>query len=158
MQVNKKQKVLYISKDDFPWDIRTDKICSSLSDNFEVYLLCRKQVNSLNTESYNNFTIKRFSNPFLPKLLNQPIPNNPIWRKVIKKNVEEIKPNIIIVREMHLASIATKIGSRYNIPVIMDMAENYPAAIQLWKKYNNSVLKRLIFHKLKLANIIENIH
>jgi glycosyltransferase involved in cell wall biosynthesis len=56
---------------------------------------------------------------------------------------------------MHLAYAAGKLAQKYNIPIIMDMAENYPAAIKLWKKYNNSALKRYLFHKLKLADNIE---
>lgn len=56
---------------------------------------------------------------------------------------------------MHLGKLVGDLGDELKIPVIMDMAENYPAAIKLWKKYNNSFIKRLIFHTFNLAEKIE---
>lgn len=37
----------------------------------------------------------------------------------------------------------------------MDMAENYPACMREWKKYNDSTLKRFVIHKFKLPDLIE---
>lgn len=150
-----KKKILYISKEDFPWDIRTDKICSSLSERYEVSILCRHQHNSLESEYYNDIYIKRIGFSFKSIFWTFPLSINPIWKYEIEKYIKECKPNLIIVREMHLAYAAGKLAQKYNIPIIMDMAENYPAAIKLWKKYNNSALKRYLFHKLKLADNIE---
>lgn len=56
---------------------------------------------------------------------------------------------------MHLGKLIGDLGYEFKIPVIIDMAENYPAAIKLWKKYNNTFLKRLIFHTFNLGEKIE---
>lgn len=56
---------------------------------------------------------------------------------------------------MYLADISGKLAKKFNIPIIMDMAENYPAAMKLWKKYSNTFLKRLIYHKLDLPTWLE---
>ena len=153
--IKKDKKILYITKDDFPWDIRTDKICSGLGDSYNVRILCRKQKHSTSFESFKNYLIKRFGYLNIFNVLTFPLSLNPFWKSAIEKEIREFNPNLVIVREMHLAYAVGKIGKKYNIPVIMDMAENYPAAIKLWKKYNNNWFKRWLFHTYKLADKIE---
>lgn len=153
--IKKDKKILYITKDDFPWDIRTDKICSGLGDSYNVRILCRKQKHSTSFESFKNYSIKRFGYLNIFNVLTFPLSLNPFWKSAIEKEIREFNPNLVIVREMHLAYAVGKIGKKYNIPVIMDMAENYPAAIKLWKKYNNNWFKRWLFHTYKLADKIE---
>ncbi len=149
------KKILYIWKDVYPWDVRVEKITTSLkkAGNF-VLLLARRGDEENADEIDGNFLIKRVGAKGRQKD-SAPFFISKNWKKWIKETVKEYKPDLIIVREMLIAEIAGKIAKKYSIPIIMDMAENYPACIKEWKKYNNSVAKRFAFHTLKLADIIE---
>ncbi|MFA7626208.1 MAG: glycosyltransferase, partial [Candidatus Kapaibacterium sp.] len=82
---------------------------------------------------------------------------NPFWQNAVTNATTEIKPDIIIVREIMLGTQAAATAKKMNIPVILDMAENYPALMLLWKKYRYGLFNRLIYHKLRIAEITEKI-
>jgi glycosyltransferase involved in cell wall biosynthesis len=81
-------------------------------------------------------------------LLSTPLDMNPRWRNFISQNIKEFNPDLIIVREMFLSALVADLVKDTNIPVLMDMAENYPSAMKSWKKYNSSALKKFMIHKL----------
>jgi glycosyltransferase involved in cell wall biosynthesis len=85
----------------------------------------------------------------------EPVSINPLWKKAIYNAAIEIKPDIIMPREIMLAGAAAKAGKKLGIPVIMDMAENYPAAMKEWKKYRGSLVRRLLVHKLNIPERVE---
>lgn len=149
------KKALYVWKGQYPWDIRAEKICNSLIKNgYEVYLLSRWFDGELERENYKGINIIRagFNKQFT---LTQPISINPIWKNAIKDAVMEIKPDVIIPRDIMLAEACGKIGRKYNTPVIMDMAEHYPAAMKGWKKYYDNVSLRILVHHLNIPELVE---
>ena len=149
------KKILYIWKGPFPFEIRIQKICESLVQfGYEVTVLCKWNGETTDKDIVNGVQIIRAGFKQNHKLY-LPIPYNPIWKKAIKQVVAEFKPHLIINREFYLLTETIAIAKKSNIPVIVDMAENYPAAIANWDKYRNTLLKILIFHKLKVFNIIE---
>jgi glycosyltransferase involved in cell wall biosynthesis len=56
---------------------------------------------------------------------------------------------------MLIAETVAIVGKRYNIPVVMDMAENYPACMRTFLKYNSSAFSRFLMHKVRLPDIVE---
>jgi hypothetical protein len=124
-----KKKVLYIWKGPYPWDVRTAKFCESLNNNdYDVHLLARWKDDKYEKEKINNIIVHRVGYKKNHKL-SIPIPYNPIWKTAIQKKIKEILPDLIIVREIMLAEVSGKLAKKNNIPIIMDMAENYPAAM-----------------------------
>ncbi len=149
------KKILYVWKAHYPWDIRVDKICTALhKSNAEVSILSRHTQKAPLRENINGINVIRIGNPE-QMYMSLPVPKNPMWSKAIKNAVDEIKPDLIIVREIMLAEACGKIGKAHGIPVIMDMAENYPAAMRDWKKYNKSAFSRLLVHTLKIPDVVE---
>lgn len=150
-----KKKIFYIWKSPYPWDVRVEKICSALVEfAYDVYIICLWGGEEKEREQINNVNVIRVGyKDNLKKFL--PIPYNPFWKKSLIKLIEELNPDLIINREIILADISGKLAKKYNIPIIIDMAENYPAAMKLWKKYSNSFLKRLIYHKIDLPTWLE---
>lgn len=142
-------------KSGYPWDVRIEKICLALHNaGFEVYIICRWEGEELDKDVIDGINIIRVGyNQNAYKF--SPLPFNPFWRKALEKLILDIKPNLIINREIILADISGKLAKKYNIPIIMDMAENYPSAMQNWKKYTNSFVKRLIFKHSKLVYNLE---
>jgi len=149
------KKILYIWKGPYPWDIRVAKICNSLTDTgFNTTILCRWNGEVDEITEKNKIKIIRVGYNLKPSF-SLPIPNNPIWQKSIKNTIKEIKPDLIIVREIMLAKDAAVISKKFNIPIIMDMAENYPAAMKDWKKYRRTLLSKLLIHKLNVPEKVE---
>jgi len=160
-----KKKILYIWKDKYPWDVRVEKVCKALYDaGYEVFILARNKGETTQKEIIDGLNIIRVGGK--STMLTLPVPKNPIWNSAIKDTARAIKPDLIIVREIMLAAASAKIGKtnyisdksispKKSIPVIIDMAENYPAAMRDWRKYNKNFLSRFIVHSLKIPDIVE---
>ncbi len=149
------KKILYIWKDLYPWDIRVQKVCESLvKNNNDVYLLCRWKKGQKKSEIINGINVIRVGYG-RPNFMTIPLQFNPIWDNAIEFHIRKIKPNLIIIREILLAISSGRFAKKYGIPIIMDMAENYPAAMRDFKKYNQSKLLKYAVHNLKLPDRIE---
>jgi len=149
------KKILYIWKGPYPWDVRVEKFCKSLSSSgFNVLLLSRWNGEELEVEEMNSFTIKRVGFR-KPTFFSTPLSINPLWRTAISENIELFNPQLIITREFFLTEAAKIIGRKRNIPVIFDMAEHYPAAIKGWDKYSKNIFKRIATHNLKIPEYLE---
>lgn len=148
------KKVLIIWKDFYPWDVRIEKFCRTLSKSYDITLLCRWGIGQELQENKDGYTIVRV-NFFNKTFLTLPVNRNPFWTIALNKYVKSFQPDLIIVREMHIALNAGLIAKKFNIPIIMDMAENYPAAMRLFKKYNSNMLIRSLVHDVRLPDMIE---
>lgn len=153
------KKILYIWKDKYPWDVRVEKVCKALCNaGYEVFILARNKGETTQKEIIDGLNIIRVGEK--SSVLTLPVPKNPIWNAAIKRAVKELQPDLIIVREIMLAEATAKISkknsiSANSIPVIIDMAENYPACMRDWKKYNKNALSRFVVHSLKVPDIVE---
>ncbi len=148
-------KILYIWQKNFPWDVRAAKICESLSEKgYDVYILARWSPGQKEIEEYDGYKII-FAGYGLPWKMSAPFPFNPVWKKAVDKHIKNLMPDLLIVRDLYLASISADAAVRNNIPVINDMAENYPAAMRAWKKYNSNLLLKKAVHDLKIPDKME---
>ena len=148
-------KILYITKDSHPLDIRTEKITESLHESgFSVAVLCKSKTDEVRGDNYKGIQIFECSS-FL-NIFNHPLPYNPFWKSSISNTVTKFKPDLIIVREIMLAIDAAKIAKKFDIPIIMDMAENYPVVMRGWNKYKRNFLIRYLVHDLMLPDKIES--
>jgi glycosyltransferase involved in cell wall biosynthesis len=58
---------------------------------------------------------------------------NPRWIRLLARLVREEQPQVVIVRDIPLCPTALWVGRRFGVPVVLDMAENYPAQTRnLW--------------------------
>jgi len=55
---------------------------------------------------------------------------NPRWLRLIRGVAEDRHADLILCRDLPLAPAAIFVGRRLRIPVVLDMAENYPAMIR----------------------------
>jgi len=148
-------KLLYVWKGKYPWDIRAEKVCNAfLRYGWEVWLLARWTEAESEREELNGINIVRTGFK-KNSIFTQPLSINPIWRKSCRNIVEEINPDLIMPRDILLAEACGKIGKLKNIPVIMDMAEHYPAAMKGWKKYRNNFISKLVVHYLDIPELVE---
>ncbi len=125
-------RCLFIYKEEFPWDVRVEKIINGLiGAGHEVVLVCRNLAQAPVEERFNEFTIRRLPRTkwlpgFFRKALNVALWFNPIWLVTILRAVVAFRPQLIIVRDLPLVA-AGVIAARFSRSrVIFDMAECYP--------------------------------
>ena len=149
-----------IWKNDYPWDVRVEKFCKTLiNDGNKVHLICNNLKGYKTRDEIDGFQIHRLypiKNKILKKICSLPFFFNPFWLHKIFKVVKDEKIEAIIVRDLPLVLSALLVGKIYKIPVIYDMAENYPA---MWDETVSRKGVKLYNYFLKnseLARIIEN--
>jgi len=145
-------RIVYIFKGGFPWDGRLEKICRSLQTaGYDVLVVARWRANENERETIDGLNIWRIGYKVPPKL-SLPFPDNPLWTRGLKSIFNEFSPDIVIVREFFLVSCVQKALNNKKVPVLIDLAEHYPAAIRLWKKYNENPVYRFLSHNVKLPD------
>jgi glycosyltransferase involved in cell wall biosynthesis len=142
--------ICHIWDADYPWDVRVEKICDSLAKKHEVHLVCRNSKRSPRYEYAKSFHIHRL--PFVSErfgslnhLIGFPAFFNPFWIYSIWRTIKRTKAEVILVRDLPLAWTAVGIGRLLGLPVVLDMAENYPAMIKdLWDRQGFSFVNFLV--------------
>jgi len=156
-------KVLFVWDSDYPWDIRVSKICDSLVANGdEVHLVCRNQQRRPVQEQYEGIHLHRlFSLPRIFGKLNNifsfPLFFSPVWLFRIYSVAKRFDADVIIVRDLPMASAALFVGKLRNIPVILDMAECYPEFIRLIWKFEPFKLANILIRNPLLTDLIEQV-
>jgi len=82
---------------------------------------------------------------------------SPFWIFEIARVVRQYQVDLILVRDLPLSIAAILVGVLYRIPVVLDMAENYPAMLRDRLRYTpTTLLGRIIRHPI-LARLIERV-
>lgn len=130
-------RILYVWDSDYPWEVRVQKVCRTLADHgHSVEILARNRSWRPPGAEAPEGRITRlrpwtWAGKRLDALLSFPAFVNPRWVHFLYRAVCRARPDLIIVRELPLALTAAWAGRRSGVPVILDMAENYPAMIKL---------------------------
>lgn len=138
--------VLYVWDDDYPWDVRTEKVCAALTTHgSDVHLVARNTQWGPRTERLPEATVHRMA-PWralgkrIDGALAFPAFFNPRWVSLLAETIRAVKPEVLIVRDLPLCPTALNAGRRLGLPVILDMAENYPALVRSnWEAKRHTV-------------------
>ena len=147
---------------DYPWDVRVEKICRSLGREHEVHLVSRNLRRRSKFERYDGLHIHRLPVvPWLPDRLNAamnfPAFFNPLWIRAILQTVRRCEARVLLVRDLPLALTSLLVGRLCRIPVVLDLAENYPAMIQdVWDSGRALIGDRLVRNP-RLVRLVERI-
>lgn len=144
--------LVYMSS--YPWDVRVEKIADFLVNaGHEVSILCRTTRGRPVRETIKGVAISRLMIAGLAgyrvnRLFDLPVPFNPLWVAKIRRHCRRRRVEVIICRDIPLVLPSLAAGRTLGIPVILDMAENYPAMFQDyirdsrgWKKLVRFVMK-----------------
>jgi glycosyltransferase involved in cell wall biosynthesis len=134
--VNSQIRCLFIYKEEYPWDVRVEKLITTLAGaGYNVSLLCRNLDGKPSYEVSDLFDIKR-----LPAFRTLPLWArkatsialwfNPIWLLSIFKIAMELRPQLIIVRDLPLMMAGILAARLFGAKIIFDMAECYPEMYQ----------------------------
>lgn len=151
-----KKTVIFIWKSSYPWEVRIEKICNTLSEFYNVVILAKWGGEELEEETIQNgIIVRRVGYKLSPKFL-APTSLNPVWKKALDKAIIDFDAKLLIVKEILLATVTGKLARKHKIGAILSMAEHYPAVMKLFKKYNEGFIKKFLIHKLDVAKKIEN--
>jgi glycosyltransferase involved in cell wall biosynthesis len=133
-------RIVYVWDADYPWDVRTEKICAFLaSRGDEVTIAARNRAQRPVVEALREGTVRRMPplrwlGRSVDDLLGFPAFFNPRWTRHLDRIIRLTRPDVLIVRDLPLGPTAVWAGRRYKLPVVLDMAENYPAMISaIWE-------------------------
>lgn len=125
---------------DYPWDVRVEKVAHSLTDaGHEVHLVARNRNRRPIHEDLPEAHVHRLRPwPLLGRRLDAmatfPAFFNPRWISAILRTARASRAQMLMVRDLPLAPTAIMVGRMLRIPVVLDMAENYPAMMRsLWE-------------------------
>lgn len=124
--------ILLVYKEDYPWDVRVEKIALSLaSEGHNVTIVARNRQCDKTHDSVNGIQIVRLPALFRPdalltKLLNLPVWFNPFWIWTLKSTLRRNPGALIIVRDLPLVKTALLAARGKRAKVVLDMAEVYP--------------------------------
>ena len=154
-------KIGIVFDGDYPWDVRVWKVATSLVDRgHDAHLVCRNLARRPNEEVLDGLRIHRLrslSSAKLNALTTFPAFLNPAWIGRIAEVVRAYSIEVIIVRDLPLALGAVAVGRRYGVPVILDMAENYPAMLRDVKQFERFRLQNVVVRNPLIASIVERI-
>lgn len=130
-------RVLYVWDADYPWDVRTEKVCAALAAaGHDVHIVARNRAQRPLVERLPEGTVHRMrpwrrAGRRLDTLLGFPAFFSPRWSGLIQQTVRAVRPDVILVRDVPLCPTAIRAARRAGVPVMLDMAEHYPAMMQL---------------------------
>ena len=153
--------VLYVWDADYPWDVRAAKICTALTcEGHQVHIAARNRGWQPRLEVRPEGTVHRM-HPWrllgrrLDGVLSFPAFPNPRWIAHLARTTATVNPDVIVVRDLPLCPTAIWVARRYRVPVVLDMAENYPAMIQeMWDARRHRAMDLLVRNP-RLAAVVE---
>lgn len=150
-------------KEDYPWDVRVEKIVRALvRHGHDVVLVCRNLDRLPEREEGPGFLIRRLP-PLrrwprvVRKLLNVPAWCNPLWLAVLWRNVRAQRTQVIIVRDLPLMLAGIVIGRLLGARVVFDMAECYPEMYRSIQRFTGFNLTRAIVRNPAITAVYERL-
>lgn len=128
--------LVYLWDADYPWDVRAEKICASCTEaGYDVHIVARNRgwqtaIERLPEGVVHRMEPWRWAGRRADGVLSFPAFCNPRWIGHLSRVVREVHPVVLMVRDLPLCPTAIWVGARYGIPVVLDMAENYPAMMR----------------------------
>lgn len=154
------RSIVYVWDADYPWDVRTEKVTLALTKaGHTVNIVARNKAWRPTTELLPEGTVHRmppwkFAGQKIDRQLGFPAFFSPRWVRLIDRTCRNAAADLIIVRDLPLCPTAIGVGKRLGIPVMLDMAENYPAMMRvLWETGRNTILDSVVRNPTVTAHL-----
>jgi len=150
------KKVFYIQPSPYTKEIRTEKIINTICKKHKTYILSPNNGELSEYEQRDNFEIlrmKKFINSKLSLLKGFRFCLNPFWINFIRKKLKKFSPDLVIIRDIYLVLAAKIAINKFDIPIIIDMAECLPGEAKLKKRNFWDYIRRNHFY---LSNLEKN--
>lgn len=156
------RSIVYVWDADYPWDVRTEKTCLALTAaGYDVHIVARNKKWSPVIEHLPEGTVNRMKpwraiGQSADAALGFPAFFSPRWYNLIDRTVRDVNADLIIARDLPLCPTAIRVGRKHKIPVVLDMAENYPALMKaIWETGRHTPLDSIVRNP-RAVTAIEN--
>ena len=128
-------RIVYLWDADYPWDVRTEKVCRALAGaGHEVHVVARNRARRPLRERLPEGTVHRMP-PWrwagrLDAVLGFPLFFSPRWIAHLSRTLRAVRPHARVARDLPLCPLAIALGRARGVPVVFDMAEDYPARLR----------------------------
>ncbi len=152
--------ICFVYKEDYPWDVRVEKIVMSLArSGHDVTVVARNLKHLPQRDNSQGFAIRRLPSfsrmGRLGATLSAPLFFSPVWFTVLSNVIRETKSTIIVVRDLPLMPLAIMAGKVHRCHVIFDMAECYPEMYRSILEYSPHTLRSWFLKNPTLASFLE---
>jgi glycosyltransferase involved in cell wall biosynthesis len=117
--------------------VRVEKICATLtSAGHDVHIVSRNKGWRPTEERLPEATVHRMP-PWralgqrVDGALGFPAFFSPRWRSLLDRTLRRVRPDVVIARDIPLAPTSIWAARRHGIPIVLDVAENYPAMMRM---------------------------
>jgi glycosyltransferase involved in cell wall biosynthesis len=149
---------------DFPPDIRVEKEARALlAAGYQVTVVCENRKNRGARNHSGCTEIIRL--PRLPLWLRRINTGtafltlrSPLWEHAIKKIIRSVKPDVLHVHDLLFVGPGLRLASEFDIPVVADLHENYPALLQIRQaRSDTNALDGIIFNPRRFSRYEERV-
>jgi len=154
-------KIGFIWHCSYPWDVRLEKLMKVCAQKgYSVSLLCRGKDALPQYEISEGIRIWRMYGPAflgsrkIGRIAAFPLFFNPFWIAAMIRFLRAEQVDLLIVRDLPFAFVVGTLGKLFRTPVILDMAENYPAALVA---YQRALYKLFLFRRAWLPKQYERL-
>lgn len=134
----------------YPPDIRVDKEAYVLAGaGHEVFLLCRARTSEAGEETLGDVRVRRHSvHPGSPlrrkadSFISLVTLDSPSWRSGMIDFIRQNGLDALHLHDLPFSTTALSAARECGIPCVIDLHENYPAALRLWKR---RLIDRIMF-------------
>ena len=146
-------EVMIVYKEDYPWDVRVEKLALTLKRaGHDVTIIARNRLQLAPVDECDGIAIRRLPiTSRLPKFIqaavNLPFWFNPFWLRLLFKSSSHMKgaPSTIIVRDLPLVKAGMIVARFRKAKMVLDMAECYPEMYKSAATFSNrSLTTRLL--------------
>lgn len=156
-----KKGVLVVYKEDYPWDVRVEKIILALASFGKNVSVLSNNIGNRETES-DGQSCRIFRIPamaWMPRRISNffklPIWFNPIWIFTLWRILKKREVDTVVVRDLPLMRTVLLFKKSYNLTIIYDMAEVYPEMYESIQAYSNPSLFNRLLKNPKIAKSYE---
>jgi glycosyltransferase involved in cell wall biosynthesis len=115
----------------------------------EVYLLCRARASEAAEETLGDVRVRRHTvhpDSALKRKADSFVSlitlDSPSWRRAMKRFIEQNGLDALHLHDLPFSATALLAARECGIPCVIDLHENYPAALRLWKR---RLIDRIMF-------------
>lgn len=133
----------------YPSDIRVRKEAESLATLFNVFVLCVKNKNEVESEIINGVHIKRlisyksFSQKGIIDIIVAIRFIHPLFKKQLDSFISTNSIDVLHVHDLPLAETVYRTAKNHSLKTVLDLHENYPEALKTWFSWRRSYLIQL---------------
>ena len=133
----------------YPADIRVRKEAETLAQSHNVFVLCVRNEGEKDYEVVNGVQVIRkiayrsLAHEGIIDVIASISFVHPFFRKELPYFIQENKIDVLHVHDLPLAKTAFIAAKKYHLKTVLDLHENYPAALMTWFSWRKNPIIRL---------------